>query len=243
MENNDLLKMISQAKELLNNGPLNEFKNYAPIYNSRIMLNNIRQAQKKESFTENELARINIGLLAAKSLDFDTRFNDYADILHDIWLSFLTSIPNLLIPAFSPGTIQQAVYDFYKKHFFSHAKTMSHMQGIDFQQPIDTNCQLNSNNILSQWRIPSIILQGNYYSCISSNPTCLGIHNCGEDFSGQVLTRQKYLFRINRSVIVLKSIAASVLDTWSIKKQSFPTKGGCIQYFNKNNQYQFVPFP
>jgi hypothetical protein len=47
------------------------------------------------------------------------------------------------------------------------------------------------------------------------------------------------LFVLQTQIIVLKSIAAPVLDTWSIKGQQFQTKGGCTQYFNANDKAHF----
>src|SRR5438552_2678361 len=69
---------------------LSEYSKYAPIYNSRSMLKEIEDYLKKNRrISDSDEEKLNVGLLAAKALDFDDRFITYALLLHDVWNKFL----------------------------------------------------------------------------------------------------------------------------------------------------------
>lgn len=218
---------------------LREYASYAPIYNSNLMLREmLNYVNNKSSPYDTEINKLNVGLLAAKSLDFDNRFNKYATSLHTAWSGFLSFLNKpRAIPLLGD---QRDAYDFYLRHGFSQNQIWSHLDGIDFGigKDFDAAFQLNQHGNVIQWKT-LCIPQGNYYGDKGKTPNCLGIHDRQEDYLGHVSVRIEHLFVLQTKIIVLKSMAASVLDTWSIKGQQFQTKGGCTQYFNANDKAQF----
>lgn len=220
-----------------------ENKKYAPIHNSHMMLQKIREYYEGniKSLDEGQIDKINVGLLSAKALDFDERFTAYAQLLHNAWGSFLsflsTSYSKYPYSIPSSGPKKQA-YDFYINQGFTDNQAKDHMQGVDFSKSVDSNFTLRKNDIVVQWRHPNIV-QGDYYSEIGSTPNCLGVHDEQEDCQGNRAKRTEHKFSLLKDVTCLKSYAANVLDTWSIRNQYFLVKGGCIQYFNKSDRNQF----
>jgi len=237
MINNHNKKDLNNALELYE---LVEYKDYAPIHNSYNMLETISTyyEEKKIDLTKDEIAKVNIGLLAAKALDFDDNFSKYAQALHNVWYNFLTFLGKpYKIPRVGP---KRVVYNFYKKHKFNHNKAISHMQGIDFLKDVDVKYTLNKKDEVAQWKLGSIP-QGNYYSEVNKDPSCLGINPKQADYQGQgkPSVRIEHIFRLQMQVICLKTISAAVLDTWSIRNTPYQTRGGCIQYFNANDRNHF----
>lgn len=239
MDNRSFSELIQRARE--EQKKLIAYSKYAPIYNSNIILNRLNNYIKNNlTPTQEEEKELNISLLAAKSLDFDGHFKDYAFLLHDVWSGFLAFLNK-------PRTIslsgdERIAYNFYLNHGFSHNQILGHLDGIDFTKSIDANFKLHQNTIATQWKA-LCIPQGNYYADKGRNPSCLGVYKKQTDYPGHISSRIEHHFRLQSDVTVLKSIAASVIDMWSIKIRNKPhkhrTKGGCTQYFNAKDKIQF----
>jgi hypothetical protein len=138
-------------------------------------------------------------------------------------------------------------FNFYLRHGYFRNQIMSHLSGIDFSQPLNDRFMLHNENIVTQWCLPCIP-QGDYYTekqPIDKNhhlPGCVGVNAMQEDYLGNVGNRIEHKYSLNGEVIVLKSVAAAVFDTWSVKGLPVRTEGGCIQYFNANDKSAFIFF-
>lgn len=232
--NNDLQDLIRQAnreRELLTM----EQQNFAPIFNSKDMINKIeRSLQNKEPIDED---KVNVGLLAAMALDFEDShpFDPYAKILYKLWNAFLLSRNQPFQMSRLSGRMQKA-YVFYKKHHFLDEQIRAHFDAINFSKEVDYET-IFAHSTIFQWsgNSPSIP-QGNYYSDQNGNPNCLGINPKQDDINGNTLPRVQFKYRPSTDIEVLKSTTKNIVDTWSVKGRSYDAKGGCIQYFNKNDR-------
>ena len=93
MNDDDISKLKDEIKSALSkNAELRKFSGYAPIYNSMIMLNRISKYAENEVYLRENQDKLNVGLLAAKALDFDDDFIDYANALHSVWAVVLQVI-------------------------------------------------------------------------------------------------------------------------------------------------------
>jgi len=110
--------------------------------------------------------------------------------------------------------------DFYDSAGWSPKDVSDHISGIDFSQPVDMDV-LRAGQQVVQYQRPSGPI-GNYFGPIGSLPTELGISGVG---------RLPTLYAPIIDTPVLRSTAAAVMDTWSLRGESFQTKGGSIQYF------------
>lgn len=253
--NNGLLKLI---KNTLEDNSLNEEVAYAPVYNSKIMLeriNNFFTGGFNEIFFfenfEKNLAENNVGLLAAKTLDSSesSSLQQYANNLHTIWADFLSMLKMPHRTYDQLNTPERKAYDYYKKQQGfqkNHNKIMDHLDGIDFSKPINDQYALQKHCLLAQWRAKHVP-HGDYYAnCKENNPSRLGIYHKQEDRLTRTITRRlQYFYRITseNGIEVLKSTARAVLDTWSIKNKSYQTCGGAAQYFNCNDRIYFKELP
>ena len=211
----------------------------APIYNSRTMLEQIKAYLESglPEFSSSMLNELNVGLLAAKGLDYfsDEPIFEYATDLHTFWQALLHSINS----AGSAGGIHQSAwqtaYDFYTKiAHYDDTRTRSHIGGIDLNKPV-TSVLLNGKTV-SQWSVPDPqnSYQGDYYGELGSYPDCLGIFQRQGDDYKTAKRREEIKYQVNRSppdIKTLQSTANSVIDTWSIKNVRVWAPGGCIQYF------------
>ena len=239
MNHGELGQLVDEA--LAANEGLIEYANYPPIFNSRMMLLEISKHQNNKDYLFMNQSRLNDGLLAAKALDFEREYDRdlyvYAAVLHDTWAAVLTLIgKQFRKPKLNPKKI---AYDFYDKHNYDHNRIGSHLLGINFNFPIQIST-LNKLFIVGQWKIPSIS-QGDYYAEINNvvNPDCLGINDLQEDKNtGTISRRIEHRYECQKDIVVLQSVAAPVLDTWSIKSPPHPkkTSGGCTQYFNASDK-------
>lgn len=239
----DLSELIQKA--LNENEKLREYSGYAPIYNSNIILHQINDYIKNNSIPSlDDEQRLNVSLLAAKALDFDDRFKIYTLLLHYIWNGFLLFlIKPRAIPLLSD---QRKAYDFYLRHGFTCNQIWGHLDGIDFGigKLFVADFELNQGDIIAQWKA-LCIPQGNYYTDQENDtdqrnlPDCLGVYKKQTDYLGHESSRIEHRFKLQSDVTVLKSVAAAVLDTWSIKNEQHQTAGGCIQYFNACDKMQF----
>lgn len=235
----DLQGLLEKAKAE-NEKLLRDYGNYPPIHNSKGMLAQISGYidLSVHDLSDQNLNEINVGLLAAKSLDFDSNFSQYAMTLYKVWSSFL-------IFQHRPFSVpirgaKRVAYQFYKSHGFSDPEIIGHFAGIDFSKSVSV-INLSIGKRLAQWKAVKMP-QGNYYGELNKNPSCLGIHDKQEDFSGNIYKRIEYCYEVSQStkiqtgVDVLETIANKVIDTWSIKNCKYPTSGGCLQYFNSNDK-------
>jgi hypothetical protein len=180
--NRPILEIIKQA--LTEHERLGQYSSYAPIYNSKSMLLKMQQYVNADYRPPvdhiNQFSEWNVGLLAAKALDFDFRFETYTMLLHDAWNGFLTFLNR-------PRTIplsgnQRDAYNFYLSHGFSQNRIWNHLDGIDFGigKDFDAAFQLNQHGTATQWKT-LCIPQGDYYGDKGKTPNCLGIHDRQED--------------------------------------------------------------
>ncbi len=245
MEENSIPRLIAEVRSM-REGFSEQIRGYAPIFNSITMLDQIERyfESNNQNLTDDQLDKVNIGLLAAKALDFEPDFYHYATSLHNLWQAFLRFCGQ---PFLVPTTgARKIVYDFYARHGYALTRIAAHMQGINFNKPVNIT-QLTRKQQVAQWRA-STIAQGDYYCELRSQhhltcqiPSCLGVYSKQQDRnSQQILPRLEQTLTLQANVAVLEAIAASVLDIWSINGQPFPAGGGCTQYFNANDKGQFV---
>lgn len=221
-----------------------QYSDYPPIFNSKLMLQEIFENWNNKDYLFINQNRLNVGLLAAKALDFeegpegDQVLSDYAGLLHKAWGAVLNQIGQAFQPPTSgPG---QFAYKFYQLHGYDDHKTRDHMTGIDFNFPVAA-VTLKERLIIGQWKTLTIP-QGDYYADINNSvkPDCLGINNLQQDKNTGIISRRiEHHFELQNRVDVLKSVAAAVPDTWSVKGPPKQTSGGCTQYFNANNKKEF----
>jgi len=240
MNDDDISKLKSSVKNALSkNAELQAFSSYAPIHNSRIMLKRIREYAEDEVYLRANQDELNVGLLAAKALDFDADFIDYATGLHKAWTNVLIIIG---IPFQKPiSGPQLAAYNFYQAHKYAHNKIGDHMKGINFNFPVDDQHKIKSDEIVIQWRNPNIP-QGDYYAENKRivRPDCLGVYYCQQNKKTKKIKKRIWRkYKAKSDVKVLKTTANCVLDTWSIKGESHWVHGGCHQYFNYLNKNEF----
>lgn len=54
----------------------------------------------------------------------------------------------------------------------------------------------------------------------------------GMDVNGKIVNKQMLSYRVKKNVVVLKSTAKAIKDTWSTKETIFQSEGGGTQYFS-----------
>lgn len=209
--------------------------NYAPIYNSKTMLSEIEKHLRQPDYLRKHQDELNVGLLAAKTLDFDSSFSDYAGILHKLWQDLLSLIkkehPPLPLKEREKEEREKARIFYEEKAGYTPHQIQNHLSGIDFSKSVDDKFPIPKGKQIAQWKAPGIA-QGGYYTEKCDKPFCLGIYHYQESRkNGSIKKRIQDVFEADREIIVLKSIAANVLDTWSIKGCFFRASGGCTQYF------------
>jgi len=239
MEDEELGELLIETMRL-SESLVSDYPDYPPIFNSENMLKEIFKHKDDKNYLDTHLVRLNVGLLAAKSLDLyakDHDFYNYATSLHNTWAGVLGFIGQpFTLPA--PGP-EKVAYDFYVDHKYDHNRIGGYLKGIDFRCPVNLE-MLGKDNIVAQWKAQPLP-QGNYYADVSLyiKPSCLGIHDHQADEHGNIYSRIQHEYKLKNETEVLKSTAAAVLDRWSIKNKQFWTNGGCVQYFNSNNKRSF----
>lgn len=115
-------------------------------------------------------------------------------------------------------------YSFYSETGFSAERTLGHLQGIDFVQPVSVVRLENSNYVqyVANGRI------GNYFAPVDTPATMLGINPAG---------RTPILFAPTQPVTALQSTAARIVDTWTVPGTPFNAAGGGTQFFVPNKQF------
>lgn len=140
-------------------------------------------------------------------------------------------------PAISPLTVAQKrkiASDFYLKSGYKPSRIETHLNGIDFTQPVEI-VKLPQGTQVSQWQVPGAS-QGNYYALPGTQPQQLGISPLGSDpVNGQIVDRAAVSYITNCEVEVLKTTAAPIADTWSIPGQAVATEGAGLQMFSSQS--------
>lgn len=145
--------------------------------------------------------------------------------------------------------------DFYKKHNpdLSDRQIRSHINGIDFTKPvkkvkIPPDGSGKKGNELYQFTKANSegkVFKGQYYTDNPKNtPSELGvsdkygIRDADGKTTGEIGTvkQEKIIFDENKSVEGLKSTSKEINDTWSIKGETIPTKGGGSQIYVPKGQ-------
>ena len=105
----------------------------------------------------------------------------------------------------------------------------SRADGIDFRQAV-TITHLPAGTELQQFTCKGT--RGRYYSIDGVCADQLGIHPEYRDKEDNTIKRKTCrFFKTQAELKVLQSTAAPVQDTWSIRGQSHPTRGGGLQFF------------
>lgn len=117
-------------------------------------------------------------------------------------------------------TMRQGVaQNFYQAAGFSQADAASHLQGVDFSQPVRVTT-LQSGTPVVQYQFPGQGV-GNYFAPAGTPVNTLGINPAG---------RVGNLYNVNQSVSVLRSTAADTTGLSSLPPH-VQCGGGGIQYF------------
>lgn len=125
---------------------------------------------------------------------------------------------------------KETAREFYRKQGWDDARIDSHLEGIDFSQPVEV-VTLPEGTVLEQWQVPGGS-QGSYYSLPGSKPTELGISGVGQGIDGSAVSKVPSRFVVGKDAEVLKSTAKGVDDFWSFPGATGVTKGGGTQFFS-----------
>lgn len=126
--------------------------------------------------------------------------------------------------------------DFYRKQGFADHRIAGHLQGIDFDKPVEV-VTLKKGTVLSQYQAPGGA-QGTYYAHKGATPSSLGIAPEGLDPVTKVPVPKKAVtYIVTKDVEALQSTAAAIKDTWSIPGKTIPTDGGATQYMTSAKEF------
>jgi RHS repeat-associated protein len=115
---------------------------------------------------------------------------------------------------------RETAWRFYDAAGWTPTRIATHMRGIDFRSSVDI-VTLPEGVELIQFQQPGAGV-GNYFSAPGTRAETMGISPKGRVSTPYVSTRP---------VSTLRSIAATVMDTWSVKGEAHPAGGGGVQYF------------
>lgn len=79
--------------------------------------------------------------------------------------------------------------NFYEKQGMKESKISGHLQGIDFDKPVQVE-QLAKGQKLTQYQVPSAS-QGNYYAPPGQHPSKLGISEYAQDWNTGEIVKKK----------------------------------------------------
>ncbi len=119
--------------------------------------------------------------------------------------------------------------DFYAKQVWPQSRIDQHMNGIDFNQPVNVTT-IDSNTTMSQWQTPGGP-KGNYFSPPSETPGRLGISTVGYDPASGAVSKVQRNYTSGSPTQALQSTAAPIPDDWSNPYSIAQTPGGGTQYF------------
>jgi filamentous hemagglutinin len=125
----------------------------------------------------------------------------------------------------------ETAYNFYTQQGgFSADRTLGHLQGIDYTQPV-TVTQVGPGTNYVQYVLNGNV--GNYFAPIGTPAASLGINPAN---------RIPGLFTPSGATSALQSTAASVTDTWTVPGEPFVAEGGGTQLFVPNKS-TMTPVP
>ncbi|TMQ25575.1 MAG: hypothetical protein E6J90_05695 [Deltaproteobacteria bacterium] len=144
---------------------------------------------------------------------------------------------------------QQATYDkaweFYRSQGMADERIEGHLRGIDFSRPVEVT-KIPKGTLIQQTQPPGAP-QGSYYAPPGTEPSKLGISPKGDlrgpdgDTVVGHVDKSTRLYVTTEDIVVLKSWAAEINDTWSMHDVGtssrdgtpipFLAEGGGIQYF------------
>jgi len=137
---------------------------------------------------------------------------------------------------------QKNAYDYFKSKGYSGKEIDDYMNGIDFNKPVYA-ATINSGKTLWQYQMPGR-RQGNWYSPTPKvKPTELGISPKGKSPDTGIVEKKLNVHQTKQKAEFLRSTAAPVKDTWSIKGKSISTRGGGRQLFTPDNKGFELPNP
>lgn len=158
----------------------------------------------------------------------------------------------------NPKNIDKFVkaYRFYRAQGFDPAEIPSHLNGIDFNQPVNI-ITMPPPSQLAQWQIPAIGSESPRVGCYwtiprETTPGGLGIMRDGPQFdpakgrasSRQMASRTEFTFECPDNtppMPVLQSTAAPIIDTWTDRNNPQAIPGGSLQYFSAELGDHFKP--
>ena len=117
---------------------------------------------------------------------------------------------------------QAVARQFYQNAGFSESQIASHLNGIDFNQSVNVVTLPRGTQVV-QYQIPGNPM-GNYFASVGTPANTLGFYTSGVQGTAYTATRP---------VAVLRSTAASTVDTWSMAGAGWRinVQGGGIQFF------------
>lgn len=117
----------------------------------------------------------------------------------------------------------ETAYNFYTQEAgFSADRTLDHLGGIDFTQPVSVTQVVPGTNYV-QYVLNGNV--GNYFASVGTPATNIGINPAN---------RIPSLFTPSTSTPALQSTAGSILDTWTVPGEPFMAEGGDTQLFVPN---------
>jgi hypothetical protein len=117
---------------------------------------------------------------------------------------------------------------FYKESGFNESRTMDHMRGIDFNQPVAI-ADISKGTEAIQYQIPRAPL-GDYFSPPGTPGNRLGFYTSGREATSYIATE---------NIKALQSTAASTVDDWSMKQYGWRIEapGGGTQFFSTSKAW------
>jgi len=131
---------------------------------------------------------------------------------------------------------RETAENFYRNSGYSDLDMQSHLNGIDFTQPVEV-VKIGKGQRFYQWDSPTTFRGGEYFAVsANSTPSQLGINPSKVGFGTDIVfTRSQTPLFTDRAVYGLRSTAAPINDFWSVPRQSFMTEGGAMQLFTRDN--------
>ena len=115
-------------------------------------------------------------------------------------------------------------YNFYTQAGFNTERALGHLGGIDFSQSVSVTKLTPGTGYVQYVQNGNV---GNYFAPIGTSAETIGISPIG---------RVPELFTPSQPLQALRSTAADIVDTWTVKGQAYQTSGGGTQFFVPNKK-------
>jgi len=102
-----------------------------------------------------------------------------------------------------------------------------HFVGVDFRHPVEFKV-IPKGTTLRQWKLKDASF-GNYFALGTESPSRLGIGSKVTGLDGRIVEKELFEVVTNKDIVVLESVAASVVDEWSVIGRAQPASGGATQ--------------